>query len=818
MEHLLIPATATHINIPYVGIEEFETDRLARVDILENFKGYLDRRGWQRDLQTAELSFENRTPDEILQSLQTWLYFGCLISVFRRVGIIVGTGTFLEDRYSNSPPHRERFVRTTRLHSLMAEWARREGFATGPVVHGDFANPKYLRGENLKEMLNFTFWYLQMYCRQSDAMVEPHKSRMQLVELAIMAMGESLCSALVEIYGYQDKEMPTWGPSPVLKALLRQNGWCISDSPFFPESMTRAAISADYYFGGLVCPRSERDHSTCTDTICSEYLKVIEPGTYKQAHASPPCSCARVAVPSVALRLVAQKHIPVIRWDGTKMHVSEGSPSSLYVAISHVWSDGLGTDYKNNALFECQLSRIQSLVNKLYRPQPPSPSMASSTTTRTDPDRMVPFWIDSLCVPVGAGKEDLRTQAIRQMAEVYQRADRVLVLDSSLVKLPCSANIVDKTVQIHLSNWHHRLWTMQEGQLARNLFFQFQDGAESFHDMGHATLQSLDRRAPEDLCSPVQLLCATELAAFYRLFDSSSSPHGDDHDITARLRSCAKYLRSRQTSRSEDESVCMANILNLDAGKVLDSQGAVKRMARFYDLVGRFDPRIIFHQLPSLPYEGYRWAPRSFLHQLSDLISIREGSLIDDNSSPTWLIPGGGGLPVRYPGFELIGSGALRPGSSTLVRGSIFAGQQQQPSWEHSPWWACTYRLELTGMLSDNGDEADAVVLDANSGLRYAVILPCDLCPGNLPIPGVMGIVDSNVPQHPMAFGGTPWTTWTTNGTPRDQRPCYSTPTGIPIRYVGRVHVSLPLQGSIPPMLFVPTAMAYAPQQEWCIR
>jgi hypothetical protein len=100
---------------------------------------------------------------------------------------------------------------------------------------------------------------------------------------------------------------------------------------------------------------------------------------------------------------------------------------------------------------------------------------------------MVPFWIDTLCVPVGEKnhypggdtKRDLRKEAIRQMAEIYRQGDRVLVLDSFILTLPRSADVVDKYLRIHLSTWHHRLWTMQEGQLASRLFFQFRDGAES---------------------------------------------------------------------------------------------------------------------------------------------------------------------------------------------------------------------------------------------------------------------------------------------------------------------------------------------------
>lgn len=331
MEHLLSPATSLPINIPYVGGEDFETGSSLHDDVLFNFKSYWERKGWKRHPATGDLIFEGRSLEEITKSLQTSLYFGCLISVFQRVGITVRTRDFL---YTASP-RGETFVRTTALPGLTAEWTRREGFTGGAVVR-DFNNPKYMRGENIKEMLNWTSWYLQMYCQKSEAMAEPNKSLMELVELSIMAMAESLCSVLVMVYGYESREMPTCGPSPVLKNRLWENRWCVSDSPFFPESMTRAAISSDYYFGSAACPRRRQDHATCTRAICNEYLKVITPGAYEQKHTSHLCLCAPVPVPGVALRLVAEGNIPVIQWDGNTIQISVGGPQTRYVAMSHV--------------------------------------------------------------------------------------------------------------------------------------------------------------------------------------------------------------------------------------------------------------------------------------------------------------------------------------------------------------------------------------------------------------------------------------------------------------------------------------------------
>ena len=62
---------------------------------------------------------------------------------------------------------------------------------------------------------------------------------------------------------------------------------------------------------------------------------------------------------------------------------SETSVSKRFVAISHVLADGIGNPLEN-ALHECQISRLQILVNKLY----PAKYWA------------IPLWIDILCIPV----------------------------------------------------------------------------------------------------------------------------------------------------------------------------------------------------------------------------------------------------------------------------------------------------------------------------------------------------------------------------------------------------------------------------------
>ncbi len=138
---------------------------------------------------------------------------------------------------------------------------------------------------------------------------------------------------------------------------------------------------------------------------------------------------------------------------GSHMTGENGEPPMKYVAISHVWADGRG-NAKENSLPRCQLRYIQNAVNELYE-------------SRHHP---VPFWIDTLCVPL---LKPLRKLSIHQMQKIYREADKVLVLDASLECTTIDASPEECLTRIQVSPWMQRLWTLQEGIFAKNLYFRF---------------------------------------------------------------------------------------------------------------------------------------------------------------------------------------------------------------------------------------------------------------------------------------------------------------------------------------------------------
>jgi len=88
----------------------------------------------------------------------------------------------------------------------------------------------------------------------------------------------------------------------------------------------------------------------------------------------------------------------------SELHCSD-SLRMPYVAISHVWANGLRSTTKEG-LLAYQIKQLVALTNQL-------------TPSKT-------FWIEALCVP---NVKDMKKQVIRLMAKTYKDAKYVLVID-----------------------------------------------------------------------------------------------------------------------------------------------------------------------------------------------------------------------------------------------------------------------------------------------------------------------------------------------------------------------------------------------------
>ncbi|SJL00896.1 uncharacterized protein ARMOST_04210 [Armillaria ostoyae] len=340
------------------------------------------------------------------------------------------------------------------------------------------------------------------------------------------------------------------------------------------------------------------DHSKCTRVGCS--LNNIDPNVpYVNRHADDVCHCLYSKPPvDAVIQALTQNEIPVVIIEepgslrDTLDITCTTSSQSRYVAISHVWADGLGSTTEDG-LPTCQLRRLSELTRRLL------------------PQERGALWMDALCVPV---VKEMRKRAIKLMAKTYKDAAVVLVLDAGIRSCSLDAPVEEKLLRILTSAWMQRLWTLQEALLAQKMFFELAD----------SRLVSLEELIPwgEESCTMdgLKWLLLREMAPiviFSQATPTEPVNHLFLHKTSFDLGTIGHALVKRTTSRKEDETLAIASLLGVDVSKLLDVSTHEERM-KILLLELRFIPSgIIFSTGEKLTEPGFRWAPRSFLGQAS---------------------------------------------------------------------------------------------------------------------------------------------------------------------------------------------------------
>ena len=260
------------------------------------------------------------------------------------------------------------------------------------------------------------------------------------------------------------------------------------------------------------------------------------------------------------------------------------------------------------------------------------------------------FWMDTICVPVQKEYKQYRKLAIAMMRDIYQQADAVLVLDSWLQGISHSVDITEKTVRLYLANWQRRLWTLQEGVLAKNLYMQFQDGAQNMEDVSEGLLEN--RMTGPGFYSTIADKCYGRAAIPYTFLNSLPS---ESDEVIGIFLPYAAEIQNRATTRKSDETICFATLLKLNPTELLEAPEG-ERMMKFLAMVKHFNRNIIFNTYPRLPNSGFRWAPTSFMDRSKSLFP--SGMVPDDpdrsqEDDPFATLKPNGGLQLTYAGIKL---------------------------------------------------------------------------------------------------------------------------------------------------------------------
>ncbi|GAM40005.1 hypothetical protein TCE0_034r12015 [Talaromyces pinophilus] len=790
MEHLPHPSGANPIKVPYVCTEAYDYGP---------FEEYPRRKGWktdsdgqpifhdqeafddssldeddiadesdeldsdasekessteeEEDSEVDEGGDDDYDEDDILETIdpfvQTWLFFGLLIEVFGIVGIEICESDFICDSDK---------ITTAKLPALIEEWRSKE--ARGDDESEEVSSPlaKFYaqraptwqadrrtsigRYGLIRAVLVQVQSYVNKHCHSGElgsyGPNVPCWAVQDEISLSIMVLGWTLQSAAYSIYEPgRVRSVEPWGSNNILtNNLLNDSRRCMGEAA---KLMADLEIDGLYYVGGLSCPRREQDHESCTEMGCSG--QGIKGKPYQTQHVRPDCTCsfAGVSIPDL-IAVISKGEIPLVSWTpdaGLNLVAYNPQFKQKYVAISHIWSDGMGNE-NDNALPECQLSRIQALVDELdstARPDQPQnrvfgPKVLSESGSPVD--RSVGFWMDTLCIlsdersKEKPGYRDIRDSSISNMRNIYKGAHRVLVLDKWIQEVNRSADVIEKVSRLYLSNWQHRLWTLQEGVLAQNLFFQFKDGQLELDDLWREEAQYKEN-VPGVYSGIVRTMLPLIPISNPILKDGE-----EGENLAWKFTRLLGGMANRKTSKTKDEPVCIATILGESPEPILQFRTGDERMQCLLRMIGSFPRELVFNELPRLPFEGFRWAPRSFIGQSKSIWARNEG--LSENRKSDKLSTYGklrhhkrGGYLMQFPGI------ILRQGSAAPERIFAVESTTDQSIWygvflapddrDDYPGWNSTqtHAIVLSGEVPNDGQEVAAIfgiVRQRDEGVR----------------------------------------------------------------------------------------------------
>lgn len=139
-------------------------------------------------------------------------------------------------------------------------------------------------------------------------------------------------------------------------------------------------------------------------------------------------------------------------------------------------------------------------------------------------------------------------------------ASAVLVITQDLISRPLPRTYQEIAVRICQSKWFKRLWTMQEGVLAKTLLFQFENLAIDYAFLDDRILQQIPLTTDETVL----------LGNKASLIVSHLITMRDSEISRENLFSSLWFnMRHRATSRLSDQAVCASILCDVDLRPVL---------------------------------------------------------------------------------------------------------------------------------------------------------------------------------------------------------------------------------------------------------
>ena len=454
MDHLLYPMSTAipPLQVPFLCDDEDEYNG-------ESFTAFPYRRGWANE--SNRLRWLQCSDEELARRAQIWLYFG-LLSAFCGRNIPKASLRGIDEISGSS------YLSTARLHHLLD---KRTGLDDGRAL--------------LREALQ----YSELVEQRVSSSLGPLHLISCSVQLLLQTLNSSQGLQIKTINSTQryhiGRRWPlkwseglfdgwTIPPAKAIRYRMTALGWCPAKILDLSQKYSCAML---YYMSGLPVER-DVNHIQCSESACVAYN--IDENSYVPRHTQA-CNgqnCSLVEATSIGVSSIIEDGfgIPLmscsIKPDGRiQSELVRAEARREYIAISHVWSGGLGNP-NQNGLPECQVRELIHRVHRLQR----LTSKRKGVRGHVGSEKEVLFWMDTFCIPVGKAFKSARRIAIDSMALIYSGASAILVLDPELQTISYDTLGVEQALALVLrSSWMSRCWTLQEASLSRAWFVQFKD-------------------------------------------------------------------------------------------------------------------------------------------------------------------------------------------------------------------------------------------------------------------------------------------------------------------------------------------------------
>ena len=672
MDHLALPRDPILplTEVPYLCTEHY--------DVTIPFHEYPGRKG--KPWMLAKVGHFMRQRDKITLSpkselecfVQTWLFFGLLAEI---LGDLYDHGVFVTE----SSETRERILSTKDLPSLIE---RRINW-----IHTLEMTVQKRLYEHARKCIDITWVPL---CLDLDPRVK----------YSIGAVAESIASAInkahLTAFPGSDACRRSFGNgfyTEEIKERMVEANWCPNDFARVRDKF--GSIQLLFYYSRMRKPLSKIHHRNCAEDRCVAHS--INLSQYRTRHCEG-CDqggiCEDVSIDNHSIMNILQSGaLPLLlikrRIDEPrKVSVelcSSANRGNNYVAISHVWADGMGNP-NDNSLPQCQLARLSDAVDSM-----------------DNGGQRAMIWLDTFCCPVDP---DAKRIALSRMRRTYFEARKVLVLDSTLYCYNSQdLHPAEISARLLTSPWMRRLWCLQEGALARGtgLWVYFKDGPVHMPVLWTRlhVLTTQDLKYTPLLQDMFNDTSPLSLNNYY--YNAPKS--------TPNLALLDRALSYRNTTVASDEPLCIATLMDLNIDRILPLCGQ-ERMATVWDLIaekneGGLPSRMVFLEGPKLEHKGYHWAPSTLLPSSENFHNFQVRVTRWFETPRGALTPQG--LLAPYPGYRLhptkyLASRCRAPATTTPNPN----GQQdiaKAPNHNHNPWAALIEFPEVRLIFKDTSTQ-----------------------------------------------------------------------------------------------------------------